>query len=579
MARPSYPLSRQSQPYSFCSVVNTVVQVGYCAHNRMVGSCPAEWQLMTEGTVSRLLDAGGINKLGLNGAPFRLSSTEVKQGHLPGYGLIFSVLFHALVLSGLIFIPPYVSVPRLPPLRVTMIDLKDPNYRLYLPVLYGAEYPNSAVQEDEPKPAPNKPAARSVNLAAGFSYPGPQPIVSDFPKPTNRIQTLLQPKLLDPPTLPPPLSLPNLVQMPDVAPAPKLTARLLMNPVMPVELPPPPQPIEQLELALTAIQPVIDTPALPVTPPPAPAIDEKEVSDARSRDSSPAPQTASDPKTESPSTKPAEPLLALSPAPAPPADTVNIPAGEARGRFAISPEPNLTTSEKSGINTKGETKNDIDPTAAGALENAGADGQTQGSRSPSAGQSGKSPNVFAGITILQSGAGTSPVSPKGNPAPVQTSYGMAVLSTEDSGGGLPRFGVFSTERIFTVFVEMRRTAHDTAPVWTAQYGVATSEAPKRPDSSPKGDQQGVVLPFPTAKAQPAFPRELVKKYPGRRMIVFAMITTDGKMDQISIKESPDPLLNQPLLEAMSKWSFRPAMLDGANIALKALFGVPLFSPF
>ena len=96
-----------------------------------------------------------------------------------------------------------------------MIDLKDPNYRLYLPVLYGAEYPNSAVQEDEPKPAPNKPAALSVNLAAGFSYPGPQPIVSDFPKPTNLIQTLLQPKLLDPPTLPPPLSLPNLVQMPD----------------------------------------------------------------------------------------------------------------------------------------------------------------------------------------------------------------------------------------------------------------------------------------------------------------------------------------------------------------------------
>ena len=157
---------------------------------------------------------------------------------------------------------------------------------------------------------------------------------------------------------------------------------------------------------------------------------------------------------------------------------------------------------------------------------------------------------------------------------------MTIVSTEDSGGGLPRFGVFSTEQIFTVFVEMRRTVHDTAPAWTAQYGVAnSSETPASPDSNPRGDRQGVVLPFPVAKAQPAFPRELVKKYPGRRMIVYAVINIEGKMEQISIKDSPDPLLNQTLLDALAKWSFRPAKLDGATIAVKSLFGIPLFSPF
>ena len=93
------------------------------------------------------------------------------------------------------------------------------------------------------------------------------------------------------------------------------------------------------------------------------------------------------------------------------------------------------------------------------------------------------------------------------------------------------------------------------------------------------DQQGVVLPFPVAKSQPLFPRDLVKKYPGRRMIFYALITAEGKMEQISIKDSPDPLFNQHLLDALAKWTFRPAKFNGEAVAVKALFGVPLFSPF
>src|SRR5262245_11894697 len=85
----------------------------------------------------------GIDRLRLKRVSFWMSSTDISQGHWPGRGLICSVLIHGSVLSGLLFIPPSLSFVRMPPrpLRVTMIDLKDPNYRLYLPVLHGAEPP------------------------------------------------------------------------------------------------------------------------------------------------------------------------------------------------------------------------------------------------------------------------------------------------------------------------------------------------------------------------------------------------------------------------------------------------------
>jgi hypothetical protein len=50
------------------------------------------------------------------------------------------------------------------------------------------------------------------------------------------------------------------------------------------------------------------------------------------------------------------------------------------------------------------------------------------------------------------------------------------------------------------------------------------------------------------------------------------------MEQTSVKESPDPLLNQPVLDALSKWVFRPGVLNGDPVAVKALLGIPLWFP-
>ena len=69
---------------------------------------------------------------------------------------------------------------------------------------------------------------------------------------------------------------------------------------------------------------------------------------------------------------------------------------------------------------------------------------------------------------------------------------------------------------------------------------------------------------------------LVSRYPRRMVVVYAIITTEGKLERMHIMETPNAEISQPLLEALAKWVFRPAELDGQTVSLKALFGIPLW---
>ena len=60
--------------------------------------------------------------------------------------------------------------------------------------------------------------------------------------------------------------------------------------------------------------------------------------------------------------------------------------------------------------------------------------------------------------------------------------------------------------------------------------------------------------------------------------IFAVINTRGKMEQMSVRRSPDPRLDVRIISALEKWVFRPALLDGEPVAVETLFGVPLWLP-
>jgi hypothetical protein len=329
-------------------------------------------------------------------------------------------------------------------------------------------------------------------------------------------------------------------------------------------------------------------------------------------------------------------LLALTPMPASPERLVVVPPGEARGLFAIAPEPNLAASEP-----EPGSKPDVSPPAAGVsptktpaggnaaagkpapvvtvtfgasaggAKEKGSSGGGTGANTPPGSRAGSGPGPgvgsgsgagpgtgtgpgsgagsgpgkgpFTGITIVggvrETGAAAKSASPARTPRPLQTSYGLNIVSTEGSGGGLPFFGVFSHEQIYTVYLDMRRTETDSAPSWTLEFAVSQETAAQaNAADSPGRSQQGLVLPFPAVKEQPVLPAELVRKYLGRMVIVYAIINIEGKMEQMSVKDSPDALLNEAVLSTLGKWVFRPAQLNGTPVPAKVLLGIPLWLP-
>jgi hypothetical protein len=191
--------------------------------------------------------------------------------------------------------------------------------------------------------------------------------------------------------------------------------------------------------------------------------------------------------------------------------------------------------------------------------------------------SGHGGGQFPGITI-QGGrleGGTAAGHAHGaTPVPAQTSYGMTIVSTASSGGGLPDYGVFSNEKVYTVYVDARKTTDDPAIAWTLQYAALQGTESLPADGANRGPK-GMTPPYAIFKAIPQWPADLVNKYSDRVIVVSAVITTDGKLDQMLIVQSPDDRLTEGITEALNKWVFRPAQTDGHPVAIKIMLGIPL----
>ena len=135
--------------------------------------------------------------------------------------------------------------------------------------------------------------------------------------------------------------------------------------------------------------------------------------------------------------------------------------------------------------------------------------------------------------------------------------------------------MFGNEQVQTVYLDMRRTLNDKPVSWTAEYAVGQKTVTASNGILNISIRQEVLLPFPITKELPEWPEELARKYAGRMVIAFALITTDGKITQPTIKESPDPLLNPAVITALEKWTFRPARRDGEVAPAKILLGIPV----
>src|SRR5216117_729543 len=571
---------------------------------------------------------------------FRFSFEEVKAGHRPGWPLAYSFILHELAIITVVLLSIVTS--RFHPIKdAENLKLNPTDHVVYLPVLGGGSEGNwhegGLSGEVEPKSAP-APARASK----GPTYPGPQPILSEPPRPDNTQQTLLQPRLKLPSVLRDFVPLPNIVQMANASPAP-LDIRKNKSSIThaPKLIEPPKLKLPAAKLRITPSQPDLpefhpaeidsrEAPklAMPVNAPeePAPLKVQKEQV-AKKAEKAVQPPRAEQVASAASRGKDLQTLIALSPTPAPIGPPPQVPAAEARARFGVSPAANAASAQAApGSKQRGATTG---PTAIGSQANAAGGnkvdeivigaGNGSGGTAPAGGGgtgtglgtetgsgkggtgteaghgsgagtglgagsgisvssgagagNGRGSGGFAGITI-QGGSGhygTGIVASKiqgGTPAPPQTSYGMTISSLGNNGGGLADYGVFSDERVYTVYLDMRQTLEDPAPAWTLQY------APLR-EPNDAAPIEGVTPPFPSHKEMPKLSDELLQRYDGRQVVVYAVINTEGRFEQLTVKESPTVELNAPILHALRRWTFRPAQFGGKPVALKTLLGITL----
>ena len=533
---------------------------------------------------------------------------EIGYGYCPGRSSGISVILHLLVPLLIVLAytrSPYLHAAEVLPLRVQPLKI-DP---LYLPSLGGGSEGAGAKGGGSGTPTPASTGLRARSHR-GFAYPGRQPLVSAPPMAKLGIQTILRPNLKNAPTIHGVFALPNLAIAPTAPPEPAKAAlkvksgRLAARHVAKVFR----APKLKLDTATASKMPNLASaqPIMPQGPPPKPV---------------PAPARSSDIPVSS---RVKEGLLILNAIPPPPNTFSKVPLGEARSLFAVAPgestviaDPAAGTKGGGDLKASGNGTRSDNPTGDAIADAAsgggtafghGGEGRGSGSKSGSGkgsgivtisegsgtgrgstagagtgmnagtalgsgGGAGNSPSAggFPGISIRGGNYGNGSASIHTNVITrTQTSYAMTITSTASSGGGLPDFGVFHNQKVYTVYLDMRASDDDSAPSWTLQYAVLQP-------SDPNAIQIGGVPtpPYAILKQLPELTAELAAACARKLIVIAGVLNTDGRLEHLSVKKTPDPRVNTLLTEALQNWTFQASQIEGNTVPLKIMLGIRL----
>ena len=162
--------------------------------------------------VENPIEVSLIKLMQAESAPPPLTFPEVSHG-CPIRGLFLSAIAHELVIVVILLLSFSLTRNQLPASRAFngTIKLSDAKGVVYLPVLGGGSEgsgqkggaPGASVKESSPAPS---------RSSKGMAFPGPQPILSSPPNPTNQRQTIIQPAKEKPKILQEFVPLPNMVR-------------------------------------------------------------------------------------------------------------------------------------------------------------------------------------------------------------------------------------------------------------------------------------------------------------------------------------------------------------------------------
>ena len=560
---------------------------------------------------------------GMNWVPWRPFQNDWNRRYIPSRGLLYSFLVHELAFFAC-FTYSLISLPksqlRTPDQEIHSAEL------VYLPsVGGGADGGHEGAKGREGEGKSDDQGVKKL----GVTYRGPQFIRSTPPNPDNHLQTVLQPALVVAPKLNFALQMPNLVR---IAP-PKPVEVSTVKPNQPKLVAPEPvlvPKIEQQTLA-TSLRSEIDhlltTPPLEAKVKPAPMpVPVKPEATPMKRPMPPVLTANASMDDQS---------IAVLNALQITAKPTILPPGEKLGAFEVSPSGSANPSAKNamgpgspggsatGTSTVGGGKAEKSTGEGGAAgkgagktgSGSGASGSgpgtsaTAGGSGPGSGSSGRglglagrgsegngsggtkgggSGNGSGGGAGAGTGAGSGPfadlqiiggvgsgmqgagVKPALKAA-VPKGYDFSIIASGGSGGGLKDFGVFHTDAVYTVYMDVTDIIPGSRS-WILQYADYGSARTAEISLDGPTVAQSMLEP-PYSTEQEAAPASAAPTN-GIMTVVTGLINADGKFQAGRVLQAASDDRGKQWLATLDKWRFHPAYKSGKPMTSRVIFGIP-----
>jgi len=129
-------------------------------------------------------------------------------------------------------------------------------------------------------------------------------------------------------------------------------------------------------------------------------------------------------------------------------------------------------------------------------------------------------------------------------------------------------GALSGKPVYTVYLQVG------APkAWILQYCVPKQVAPEPQVSGNVvniGNPSPLKAPYPLLTVLPPVTMLARTGY----IIVHASLDTQGKLIDVEVLRAPNIRMKDLILPELAKWQFRPAVRDGAPVAVEILLAIP-----
>ncbi len=123
--------------------------------------------------------------------------------------------------------------------------------------------------------------------------------------------------------------------------------------------------------------------------------------------------------------------------------------------------------------------------------------------------------------------------------------------------------VFGSKRYYSLIMNMPNLTSATGS-WIIRF----AELKQSDDKTP------LTAPVALSKMDPAYPADVLRDHVEGTVTLYAVIRTDGSVDDIRVLGSLDSRLDENAIRALSHWRFRPGTKNGEPVAVEAVVQIP-----